>query len=65
MKETSIENFRQDIEGFLHAAQCEWQLVTQEGKPLAVLVGVENKDQEDWDQILLRPFIELEMAVQA
>ncbi len=49
MKEISIENFSQDIKGFLHAAQSERLLVTQEGKPLAVLVGVENKDQEDWD----------------
>jgi PHD/YefM family antitoxin component YafN of YafNO toxin-antitoxin module len=49
VKEISIENFSQDIEDFLHAAQSEWLLVTREGKPLAVLVGVENKDQEDWD----------------
>jgi hypothetical protein len=49
VKEVSIENITQDIKGFLHAAQSERLLVTQEGKHLAVLVGVENKDQEDWD----------------
>jgi prevent-host-death family protein len=49
VKEISIENFSQDIEGFLHAAQSERLLVTQQGKPFAVLVGVENTDQEDWD----------------
>ncbi len=48
MREISIENFGQNVEGFLHAAQAERLLVTQGGKPLAVLVGVENKDQEDW-----------------
>jgi hypothetical protein len=49
VKEISIESFAQDIGCLLHAAQSERPLVTQEGKPLAVLVGVENKDQEDWD----------------
>ena len=48
MKEISVENFARDPESFLHAAQAERLLVTQEGKPLVVLVGVENKDQEDW-----------------
>lgn len=48
MKEISVESFSQDLENFLHAAQSERLLVTQEGKPLVVLVGVENKDQEDW-----------------
>ena len=49
MKEISFENFARDPGSFLHAAQVERLLVTQEGKPLVVLVGVENKDQEDWD----------------
>jgi antitoxin (DNA-binding transcriptional repressor) of toxin-antitoxin stability system len=48
MKEISIESFGQDIEGPLLAAQTERLSVTQQGKPLAVLVGVANKDQEDW-----------------
>ena len=49
MKEISFESFALDPGSFLHAAQAERLLVTQEGKPLAVLVGVENKDQEDWN----------------
>jgi hypothetical protein len=49
MKEVSFESFSRDPAGFLHAAQAERLLVTQEGKPLVVLVGVQNKDQEDWD----------------
>jgi prevent-host-death family protein len=49
MKEISVENFANDIEGYIHAAQYERLIVTQAGKPLVVLVGVENKDQEDWD----------------
>lgn len=49
MKETTIERFTADPQGFLQAAQEERVLVTRAGKPLALLVGVENKDQEDWD----------------
>ena len=49
MKEISVESFARDPESFLRAAQAERLLVTQEGKPLVILVGVENKDQEDWN----------------
>ena len=48
MKEISLESFSRDPESFLHAAQAERLLVTRAGKPLVVLVGVENKDHEDW-----------------
>ena len=49
MKETTVECFSADPNGFLQAAQQERVLVTRGGKPLALLVGLENKDQEDWD----------------
>ncbi len=48
MKEISRERISRDPESFLHAAQAERLLVTRAGKPLVVLVGVENKDREDW-----------------
>ena len=48
MKETSVESFSQDPMSFVRASQRERVLVTQAGKPLALLVGLENKDQEDW-----------------
>ncbi len=49
MKEITVERFSQDLESFLRAAQDERLLVTRGGKPVVLLVGVENKDQEDWD----------------
>ena len=49
MKETTIERFSADPQSFLQAAQQERVLVTRGGRPLALLVGIENKDQEDWD----------------
>ncbi len=49
MKEMTVERFSQDPQSFLRAAQQERVLVTQDGRPLALLVGLENKDQEDWE----------------
>lgn len=48
MKETTIERFSADPNGFLQAAQQERVLVRRDGRPLALLVGLENKDLEDW-----------------
>jgi prevent-host-death family protein len=49
MRETTLEQFAQDPHAFLEAAQHERVLVTHHGKPLAVVIGVENKDEEDFD----------------
>jgi len=49
VKEISVESFARDPAGFLHAAQNERLLVTKDGRPLVVLLGVENKDHEDWN----------------
>ena len=49
MKKTTIEQFAQDLNGFVEAAQQEQVLITREGKPLALLVGVEGKDEEQLD----------------
>jgi prevent-host-death family protein len=47
MKEATIEQLSRDPEGTLEAAQNERILVTRDGEPLAVIVGVEYKDAED------------------
>ncbi|HMF11434.1 MAG TPA: hypothetical protein VKE94_03990 [Gemmataceae bacterium] len=47
MKETTLEQFAKDVPGAMQAAQRERVLITQNGKPLALVVGVENKDEED------------------
>jgi prevent-host-death family protein len=48
MKETTIEQLTQDPAGILNAAQRERILITRNGEPLAVVVGVEHKDAEDF-----------------
>jgi hypothetical protein len=47
MNETTLEQFALDPQRFLAAAQRERLLVTHNGKPLALVVGLENKDEED------------------
>jgi PHD/YefM family antitoxin component YafN of YafNO toxin-antitoxin module len=47
MKETTLEQFAQQMNELLDAAQRERILVTRNRKPFALVVGVENKDGED------------------
>ena len=47
MKETTLEQFVQDPQAFVAAAQHGRLLITQGGRPLAVVIGVEHKDEED------------------
>lgn len=46
MKETTLEQFALDPRRYMEAAQHERVLVTQNGKPLALVVGIEDKDEE-------------------
>jgi antitoxin (DNA-binding transcriptional repressor) of toxin-antitoxin stability system len=47
MKEITLEQLAQETLASVEAAQRERVLVTRDGKPLALLVGLENKDEED------------------
>ena len=47
MKEATIEQLTNDVSGILSAAQRERVLVTSDGRPVAVVVGIANKDAED------------------
>ena len=47
MKEITLEELSQQTAALLDAAQHERLVVTRNGKPLAVVVGIENKDEED------------------
>ena len=41
------------------AAQNERILITRDGKPIALVVGLENYDDEDWEYMSSRPFWEM------
>ena len=47
MKKISVEDFSKQATALLETAQRERVVVIRNGKPLAVLMGIENKDEED------------------
>jgi hypothetical protein len=47
MKETTLDEIVKDPLAFAQAARHGRLLITQGGKPLAVVIGIENKDEED------------------
>ena len=49
MKEATIEQLTRDAPQLMADAQQGRILITRDGQPLAVIVGVENKDEEDWE----------------
>jgi hypothetical protein len=46
--QTTVEEFAKDVDRYLTAAQKERIIVTRNGEPLALVVGMENKDAEDF-----------------
>jgi len=47
MKETTIEQFEQGPRSVVEASQRERIVLTQDGTPVAVVVGLTNRDAED------------------
>lgn len=47
MKEMTLERFTQDVQELLEDAQQERILITREGAPFAIVVGIADKDLED------------------
>jgi mRNA-degrading endonuclease RelE of RelBE toxin-antitoxin system len=48
MKKTTIERFKEDPEKDLATAQEDRLVVTRNGKPIALILGLTNYDAEDW-----------------
>ena len=48
MTQTTVEQFAQDVNGYFTVAQKERVLVTRDGQPVALVVGMEHKDAEDF-----------------
>ena len=47
MKETTLEQLPAAAQSLISGAEHQRILVTREGKPFAVIVGIEHKDAED------------------
>ena len=48
MKEFILEQLSSDVGQIMAAAQRERILITRNGEPVALVVGIENKDEEDF-----------------
>jgi antitoxin (DNA-binding transcriptional repressor) of toxin-antitoxin stability system len=48
MTKATIEELAKDINGYVSAAQKEQVIVIRDGRPCALLVGMENRDAEDF-----------------
>src|SRR2546422_4985021 len=49
MKEITVEQLASQPADWLKAAQSDRLVITEQGKPSAVVFGIENLDEEDWD----------------
>ena len=49
MKEVTLEQMSNQPDNWLQVAQQEKLVITKNGKPSAVIFGIENKDEEDWN----------------
>lgn len=49
MKQISVEQLATQSANWLRVAQKDRVLITKNGRPSAVIVGIENQDEEDWN----------------
>ena len=47
MKRVALEQLPQDVADLIKSAQMQRVVITRNGQPYALLVGIENKDEED------------------
>jgi prevent-host-death family protein len=52
MKQLAIESLADGLDELLEAAQHERVLVSRYGRPVAVIVGLDKCDAEDWSYML-------------
>jgi hypothetical protein len=48
MKKTTLKRFTEHPEGALATAKQDRLVITKNGKPIALLLSLENYDAEDW-----------------
>ena len=49
MKRLTLEQLSEQLQDYVRSAQQEQILSTQNGKPIAILLGLENIDPEQWN----------------
>ena len=49
MRRLTLEQLSEQLQDYVQLAQQEQILITQNGKPIALLLGLENIDPEQWN----------------
>lgn len=53
MRQVPIDEIKNDLPGYLQVAETESVIITRDGQPVGILIGLE--DTEDWwEELLLR-----------
>ncbi|MGJ3246743.1 MAG: type II toxin-antitoxin system Phd/YefM family antitoxin [Elainellaceae cyanobacterium] len=62
MKHVPLDEIKNDLSGYLQVAERESVIITRDGQPVGILIGLE--DAEDWwEELMLRdPRFEVEIA---
>ena len=62
MKQVSVDEVKNDLSGYLQLAEKESVVITRDGQPVGILIGLE--DSEDWweDLMMRDPRFEAEIA---
>ena len=62
MKQVSVDEVKNDLSGYLQLAEKENVVITRDGQPVGILIGLE--DSEDWweDLMMRDPRFETEIA---
>ena len=62
MKQVSIDEVKDNLSGYLQLAEMESVIITRDGQPVGILIGLE--DPEDWweELMICEPRFEIEIA---
>ena len=62
MKQVPIDEVKTDLSGYLQVAETESVIITRDGKPVGILIGLENRS-DWWEELMLRdPRFTVEIA---
>ncbi|HBL11618.1 MAG TPA: hypothetical protein DD379_09460 [Cyanobacteria bacterium UBA11162] len=56
MRQLTLEQLSEQLQDYVRSAQEEQILITQNGKPIALLLGLTNFDPEQWNLQLSAEF---------
>lgn len=59
MKQLTLEQLSEQLQDYVRSAQAEQILITDNGKPIALLLGLENADLEQFNLQLSTQFWEM------